>query len=114
MHFEFLVEELSTEAALTNLIPNILEAEHTFAIHSFQGKADLLNNLPARLRAYQTWIPEDWRIVVLIDQDKEDCLALKGLLEKAAKEAGLVTRTSAKRQSPFQVLHTLSIEELEG
>ena len=46
MHFEFLVEELSTEAALTNLIPNILEAEHTFAIHSFQGKADLLNNLP--------------------------------------------------------------------
>jgi hypothetical protein len=114
MHFEFLVEELSTEAALTNLIPNILEAEHTFAIHSFQGKADLLNNLAARLRAYQTWIPEDWRIVVLIDQDKEDCLALKGQLEKAAKEAGLVTRTSTKRQSPFQVLNRLAIEELEA
>ena len=38
MHFEFLVEELSTEAALSNLVPNILEAEHTFAIHPFQGK----------------------------------------------------------------------------
>ena len=114
MHFEFLVEELSTESALANLVPNILEANHTFAIHPFQGKADLLSNLLSRLRAYRSWIPKDWRIVVLIDEDRADCKALKGKLEKAAKQAGLVTRTSKKGQSPFQVLNRLAIEELEA
>jgi len=114
MHFEFLVEELSTEAALSNLVPNILEAEHTFAVHPFQGKPDLLANLPARLRAYGAWNPDNLRIVVLIDEDREDCKALKGQLEKAAKKAGLVTRTSTKGQSPFQILNRLAIEELEA
>lgn len=114
MHFEFFVEEISTEAALLNLIPRILEVEHTFAIHPFQGKPDLLANLPARLHAYRTWLPKDWRIVVLIDEDREDCKALKEQLEKAAKQAGLVTRTSKKGQSPFQVLNRLAIEELEA
>ena len=114
MHFEFFVEEVSTEAALLNLIPKILEVEHTFAIHPFQGKPDLLANLPARLRAYRTWLPKDWRIVVLIDEDREDCKTLKEQLEKAAKQAGLVTRTSKKGQSPFQVLNRLAIEELEA
>jgi Domain of unknown function (DUF4276) len=114
MHFEFFVEEVSTEAALLNLIPKILEVEHTFAIHPFQGKPDLLANLPARLRAYRAWNPENLRIVVLIDEDREDCRALKEQLEKAAKQAGLVTRTSKKGQSPFQVLNRLAIEELEA
>jgi hypothetical protein len=114
MHFEFLVEELSTEAALVNLVPNILEANHTFAIHPFQGKADLLSNLPSRLRAYRSWIPKDWRIVVIIDEDRADCKALKGKLEKAAEKAGLATRTSTKGQSPFIVLNRLAIEELEA
>jgi len=114
MHFEFFVEEVSTEAALLNLIPKILEVEHTFAIHPFQGKPDLLANLPARLRAFRKWLPKDWRIVVLIDEDREDCKALKGQLEKAAKKAGLVTRTSTKGQSPFQILNRLAIEELEA
>ena len=114
MHFEFFVEEVSTEAALLNLIPKILEVEHTFAIHPFQGKPDLLANLPARLRAYGAWNPDNLRIVVLIDEDREDCKALKEQLEKAAKQAGLVTRTSKKGQSPFQVLNRLAIEELEA
>lgn len=100
MHFEFLVEELSTEAALSNLVPNILEAEHPFAIHPFQGKPDLLANLPARLQAYRTWLPKDWRIVVLIDEDREDCKALKGQLEKAAKQAVIDYRhEDAKRKN---------------
>jgi len=114
MHFEFFVEEVSTEAALLNLIPKILEVEHTFAIHPFQGKPDLLANLPARLRAYGAWNPDNLRIVVLIDEDREDCKALKEQLEKAAKQAGLVTRTSKKGHSPFQVLNRLAIEELEA
>jgi len=114
MHFEFLVEELSAEAALANLVPKLLEANHTFAIHPFQGKGDLLSNLPSRLRAYRAWIPKDWRVVVLIDEDRADCKVLKGKLEKVAKEAGLATRSSTKGQSPFIVLNRLAIEELEA
>jgi hypothetical protein len=114
MHLEFLVEELSTEAALLNLIPKILEEKHTFAIHPFQGKADLLSNLSDRLQAYRLWIPRDWKIVVLIDEDREDCKALKGKVEMAAKGAGLATRTSAKGRGLFVVLNRLAIEELEA
>lgn len=114
MHFEFLVEELSTEAALVNLLPNILEAKHTFAIHPFQGKADLLSNLSARLRAYRSWIPEDWRIVVLVDEEREDCEVLKGKLEMAARDAGLTTRSSTNGEGLFVVLNRLAIEELEA
>lgn len=114
MHIEFLVEEPSTEAALTNLIPGILGKHHTFKIHPFQGKHDLLKSLPDRLRAYKEWIPEDWRIIVLVDEDREDCLRLKSLLETAAKGVGLETKTSCKGKGTFQVLNRLAVEELEA
>ena len=114
MHIEFLVEERSAEAALTNLISKILSGDHTFAIHPFQGKLDLLSNLPNRLRGYQAWLPDDWRIVVLIDEDRQNCVVIKRQLEDAARIAGLITRTSTGGQGPFQVLNRLAIEELEA
>lgn len=51
MHLEFLIEELSAEAALTNLVPKIVGTEMTFTIHVFQGKMDLLKQLPDRNRS---------------------------------------------------------------
>jgi len=80
MHIEFLLEEPSAEAALLNILPKILEQNITFAIHPYQGKQDLLKKLPDRFRGYKTWLPEDWRIVVLIDADDEDCRGLKAQL----------------------------------
>lgn len=113
MHIEFLVEEPSAEAALTNLAPKILGPATTFKIHPHQGKSDLLVKLPGRLKGYRNWLPQDWLIAVLIDEDRADCRKLKARLEQAAQEAGLITRSTA-RHGRFQVLNRIAIEELEA
>ena len=114
MHIEFLVEEPSSEAVLQNILPRVLQAPITFAIHPFRGKGDLLKKLPARLRGYRAWIPASFRIVVLVDTDEDDCHEIKAKLERAAIQAGLVTKTGLRSGSRFQVLNLLAIEELEA
>ena len=61
-HLELLVEDPSTEAFLRELLPRMLPAECTFNIRPFQGKADLLDKLRNRLRAYAKWLPDNYRI----------------------------------------------------
>jgi uncharacterized protein DUF4276 len=112
-HLEFLVEEPSAEAAFSNLMPKILGLDFSCNIFPHQGKHDLLQKLPSRLRGYRHWLPEDWGIVVLIDSDGRDCLDQKAALEAMATQAGLLTRTAA-RGGRFQVLNRLAIEELEA
>jgi len=114
MHIEFLVEEPSAEAALSNLVPKILGGDLSFKVHSYQGKPDLLNKLLPRLKGYKAWMPEDWRIVVLIDADDEDCRVLKNQLDGIAQRTGLITRSRRTFGSYFQVLNRLAIEELEA
>lgn len=117
MHIEFLIEEESAAVALSLLVPKIVGLDVTFATHAFQGKLDLLKKLPERLRGYRAWLPKDWRIVVLVDRDDDDCLELTQRLEAAAMEAGLMTR-SAQANAPsaggFQVLNRVAVEELEA
>lgn len=114
MHLEFLAEEASLKIALENILPKILPSEITFKIHDFRGKENLLKNLPNRLKGYKAWIPNDWKIVVLIDEDREDCHQLKQRLEDIAKQAGFVTKTSRKENQDFQVLNRIIVEELEA
>ncbi len=114
MHIEFLVEELSMKEALQNLLPKILGEEITFDIHPYQGKTDLLSKLPNRLRGYKSWLPDEDRIVVLVDEDREDCKLLKGKLEKIAINTGFSTKTSVGISQKFQVLNRVAIEELEA
>ena len=110
---EVLVEESSAEAALINLIPRIVP-DVDFDIHVHQGKADLLGKLPGRLQGYKHWLPEDWRIVVLIDEDRQACAELKEQLEGAARLAKLRTRTAARTGQAYQVVNRLAVEELEA
>ncbi|MDF0592917.1 DUF4276 family protein [Methanotrichaceae archaeon M04Ac] len=113
MHIEFLVEEPSAEAALRNLVPRIVPGVDV-QFRVFQGKQDLLSKLPGLLKGYRRWIPADWRIVVLVDEDRQDCTKLKAEMERAAEDAGLITRKIAGGGSSFQVLNRISIEELEA
>lgn len=113
MHIEFLVEEPSMETALHQLLPRILPAETTHRVLTFQGKKDLLAQLTVRLRGYAAWMTDDYRVVVLVDQDRQDCHTLKGQLEGAAEQVGLLTKTRAG-QGRFQVLNRIAIEELEA
>ena len=114
MHIQFLVEEPSSEAALQNILARILKEQITYAIHPFRGKSDLLKKLPDRFRGYRTWIPDSWRIVVLVDADEGDCREIKAKLENAAIKAKLITKSAVRRGSQFQVLNRLAIEELEA
>ncbi|MCY2952333.1 MAG: DUF4276 family protein [Planctomycetota bacterium] len=114
MHIEFLVEEQSCAEALKSLVPKIIGDDATHRAHVFQGKRDLLNQLPQRLRGYASWIPQDWRIVVLLDRDADDCRVLKSRLETLAQAAGLVTRTAARDKRRFNVLNRIVVEELEA
>lgn len=100
------------EAALHALLPRLL-GDVTFDIHCHQCKDDLLRRLPDRLRGYASWLPEDYRIVVVVDRDGDDCHELKQRLEQMAKDAGLTSRGNAGGL-PYQVVNRLAVEELEA
>lgn len=108
-----LVEEPSMEVALDSLLPAMLANAET-EIRRFQCKDDLLKQLPARLRGYAEWLPENWAILVLVDRDDDDCVALKQRLENIAAEAGLLSKSAAGHGKRFQVVNRLAIEELEA
>jgi len=65
-HVEVLVEEPSMEAALRVLLPRVL-VELSFQVYPYQCKDDLLKRLPDRLSGYAAWLPDDYRIVVVVD-----------------------------------------------
>jgi len=111
-HVEVLVEEPSMEAALRHLLPGIL-AGVSFQVYPYQCKDELLKRLPQRLKGYASWLPPDWRIVVLVDRDNDDCSVLKAHLEEMAAHAGLTTRSGATGM-PYRVINRLAIEELEA
>jgi hypothetical protein len=112
MHIEFLLEEESCAEALKLLVPKVVGA--SFHTHVFQGKADLLASLKPRLQGYAKWLRDDWRIVVLVDRDDDDCAKLKARMEKMAKDARLATRSSPGAKGKFRVLNRVAIEELEA
>lgn len=101
------------EAFLGALLPRLLPADRTFALHPFQGKADLVGKLQARLRGYANWLPEDWRIVVVVDRDDDDCIALKAQLQGMAKRAKLRARSGVSKQR-WQLVNRIAVEELEA
>jgi hypothetical protein len=107
------VEEWSMEACLEQLLPRLLGTVE-FQIIRFQCKRDLLKKMPDRLRAYASWLPDHWKILVLVDRDDEDCHKLKQRLETIVRDAGLATKTAPKHDLSFQVINRIVIEELEA
>ncbi len=112
-HFEFLVEEPSMEAFLKSWLPRHLPSDRSFHIHVFQGKSDLLKRLQARMAGYAKWLPADWRIVILVDRDNDDCSQLKRTLEEVCLGAGLPTRRAVQGVD-WRSATCLAIEELEA
>lgn len=96
------------EAFLRALLPRLLPLDRTFEVNPFQGKSDLLSKLEARLRGYAVWLPDDWRIVVVVDCDNDDCRELKQQLEDRAARTGLRTRTCAGA-ARWQVVNRIAI-----
>jgi hypothetical protein len=113
-HLELLLEEPSLEEALSYILPKILGDKVTFKTHVFRGKTDLISKLPNRLKGYSTWLPENYKIIVLIDEDRQDCQQLKQQLETIAQSAGLTAKSSSDPDKSYQVINRIVIEELEA
>jgi Domain of unknown function (DUF4276) len=114
VHIEFLVEEFSAQEFLQAILPKILDNAIDYEIRSFRGKTDLLKKLPDRLKGYRPWIPEDFRIVVMIDRDDEPCHDLKNKLDTIALDAGFIPKSTAEFNQSYQILNRIAIEELEA
>lgn len=91
-----------------------------FVIHPHQGRGQLpanplarpepkrrglLDQLPAKLRAYGGWMKDDHLVLVLLDTDSDDC---KNLL------LSLTTMLKNLPRKPPRVLFRLAIEETES
>lgn len=113
MHIELFLEEPSAEAFLQGLLPKLVPGGTTWNPIVFQGKTDLLGNLERRLKGYKSWMPEDWKIVVLIDEDRANGRELKARMEAASAAAGFSTKTAATG-GKFVVLNRIAVEELEA
>ena len=111
-HFEILVEEPSMEAFLREVVPLAISPEVTFEIYTHQGKTDLIARLEERLRGYSSWLPDDWRIVVVVDRDDDNCVELKQNLEAFALSSGM--RTPTTHGVEWNTAFRISIEELES
>lgn len=118
MHFEFLIEDQSSEKAMDILAPMILGHGTTYRTHSYKGighipkgikpgtdatKRMLLNRLPKLLRGYGR-APNSGVIVVICDLDTKD---------KAVFLAELNDVLDTCDKKP-QTLFCLAIEEFEA
>lgn len=101
------------EIALRTLLPQMLTDGTSFEVYPSNGKLDLLSNLANRLRGYQSWIPDDWRVVVVVDRDDDNCAQLKSDLERIAQDAGLRTKSTCGN-STWHFVSRIAIEELEA
>lgn len=99
------------EVALENLVPKILP-NTGFKVHTHNGKSGLFKKLPARLMAYGKWLPDDYKLIVLVDRDTDDCHELKNCLEQFSDAAGL--KSISRFPEQFQIVNRIAIEELEA
>ncbi len=109
----FLVEEQSMEFFLRAWLARILPQGYSFEVHAYRGKSDLLGKLESRLRGYAAWLPPESCIIVVVDRDDDNCVALKRRLEAAVSSAGLISRSS-RGDHCWQVATIIAIEELEA
>ncbi|RCX17704.1 uncharacterized protein DUF4276 [Fontibacillus phaseoli] len=91
--------------ALDVLIPKIIDTKHSFDVYNFRSKQDLMKKLESRLRGYSK-LRNDWdfRIVVLVDEDRQDCKELKQFMVDTANVSGVRDIT----------LNRIVVEELEA
>lgn len=77
---EILVEEVSMEECLRNLLPKIVPAhwilDENYFIRPHQGKSDLKKSIPVKMKVFNNW-HEQIAVIILHDQDSADCRILK-------------------------------------
>ena len=113
MHAELFVEDASTKEALEILINRLSRSvgSFSFAITAFHGKGQMLAEIEQRLLPI---VRSRWAdaVILIIDQDEDDCRDLKRTLVAAALNAGLPAIGPHER--PVNVTVRIAISELES
>jgi hypothetical protein len=79
----FLLEEESMRAVLEVILPKL--TNKTFRCIAHQGKQDLAQSIPRKLKVFQNINPET-KFIIVHDQDSHDCVKLKNELKKLCSE----------------------------
>lgn len=90
IRLEILLEEPSMENFFKIILPKVLpegyELDVNCFLHAHQGKTDLQKSLSTKVKAYQ-YFPQKVQLVVVHDQDSNDCKVLKqGLIDSIRAE----------------------------
>jgi len=84
MKLIFLLEELSAKETLDIILPKILPKAVEFLCIPHEGKSDLQNSIPRKLR---NWKEPNIKFVIVHDKDSNDCIKLKTELKNLAKNS---------------------------
>lgn len=114
IHLEFLLEGETAEVVLEALLPKMLPPAVTYTLHGLQGKDKLLKKLPERLRGYRAWLPSDWKIVILRDNDSEDCKKLRKHLDDIVIRENFALFSNTDPDKKGNVVIRLAIQEMEA
>jgi hypothetical protein len=83
MRIEFLLEESSMKVFLESFLPRVLPSNfilnENYFLRSHSGKSDLQKSIPLKIKAFNNY-HEPVIIIILHDQDSNDCQILKNEL----------------------------------
>lgn len=79
-HLEILVEELSMDYFLREVLPQILPPAYKLGENCFirphQGKSHLKKSIPKKVKAFSN-MDTPTKLIIIHDQDSNDCIKLK-------------------------------------
>jgi hypothetical protein len=73
------------QVLLPRLLPSKWRIHENYFIRSFEGKSDLQNNIASKVKVFSK---RDIGLVILHDQDSNDCILLKKRLTDLCNENG--------------------------
>lgn len=83
----FMVEEPSMKEVLDVILPQILPLEEVcYLVLTHEGKSDLENSIPTKLRGWNRGMPSDF--IIVRDQDSGNCIEIKNDLVKICEDNG--------------------------
>ena len=98
---------------LETILPKILPDDLVFEVFDLGSKSQFLKKFPKRLAGYSLWMPDDYRVVLVVDADRDDCSELRAMMITEIEKSGL-TVTSLGSSCQGQVLLCIAIEMLEA
>lgn len=91
IRLEFLLEEPSMENVMRSILPKILPSGYQFNVNYFlrphSGKSDLQKSIPQKMKVFSHF-HEPVKLIILHDQDSNDCVELKRRLIQLCESNG--------------------------